>query len=634
MAFNPDMMRSGRKKKTAAAAEAPEPEPAPIIYERATLRQFKTLFTAPPPDLKNIDALRAPVEDGMEGLSRDLMMKNMLQIGENAWQPKPKTQLTEEEEYEKYLRGMLNKLTPQKYDAVLGSFDLSRIYLSDTSKETTVRFIFEKALTEPSYSQTYVRLCRDILTAGDGDDGVMTEQGRDFRKRIIQNAQIEFETTMKNIGNGDDDGKLRKRQNTNVKFIGELFLEGVLASRVIITIVRTLLGKESGTLPDDDAIEMLCMLLTIVGGQFERDDPAIIEGATKDIQRLIDSGSYQPRIRFMLLDILETRARGWVPRVAKAGEQAPQKTQSGKSLLRVSSEQRNFTDVVRQPPTAGPKKAAPASFASAVASKRPPQTPPRMTGAKSQPTLSGSGLSTPVKASGGSSASSSKPKPAGPAKLLTGSDKEELLAALDNPRDVAHLDAPSALLTVHMDHCRFAKREEAAMEFLKSSTFQPADLVEAFGMSLSIAILEDIICDTPKFVERWVKSVTRVMPPATEMVNVLAAYARCVANFIESTDEEADDYTPLLDVVGESWKILVTELEAEPSTPERTKAILEGLHVVMQVPGLPGGVADILGRGVGTKQSKTIMDLSAINAWFNTRAGQSDSAKRLVPYFS
>ena len=109
----------------------------------------------------------------MISLQREEIKLN--EAGENAWKPSTKKDATEElDEVEvlcKKVRSILNKLCPQKFDALVTQFNN---LVMDTEEKLTraMELVFEKALEEPVFSVAYARMCQAM-----GNKNVKQEDG-------------------------------------------------------------------------------------------------------------------------------------------------------------------------------------------------------------------------------------------------------------------------------------------------------------------------------------------------------------------------------------------------------------------------------------------------------------------------
>lgn len=100
-----------------------------------------------------------------------------LSKAENAWKPSNKkparsrgAEEAEEDDLEqskthevlKQLRSILNKLTPQKFQALIQQVKELKIDTEDRLKGA-IDLIFEKAILEPNFSVAYANMCRCLI---------------------------------------------------------------------------------------------------------------------------------------------------------------------------------------------------------------------------------------------------------------------------------------------------------------------------------------------------------------------------------------------------------------------------------------------------------------------------------------
>lgn len=91
----------------------------------------------------------------------------------------------------KTVRGILNKLTPSKFDKLL-----QRIQSLDISTEErlagVIKLFFEKAVDEPIFSPTYAKMCQ-ALSAMEVASSTNPAEKTNFRKLLLTRCQREFE---------------------------------------------------------------------------------------------------------------------------------------------------------------------------------------------------------------------------------------------------------------------------------------------------------------------------------------------------------------------------------------------------------------------------------------------------------
>nr|XP_057923683.1 eukaryotic translation initiation factor 4 gamma 1a isoform X2 [Doryrhamphus excisus] len=281
-----------------------------------------------------------------------------LNKAEKAWKPSgkkssrgrsdddPAAATTEEETPEqvetqellKRLRSILNKLTPQKFQELLKQVRELTID-SEERLKGAIDLIFEKAISEPSFSVAYANMCRHLsglkVPISDKPGCIVT-----FRKLLLNRCQKEFEKDQdddefldkkhKEMEAAKDEeererlrvewvdarDKARRRSLGNIKFIGELFKLNMLTEAIMHDCVVKLLKNH-----DEESLECLCRLLSTIGKDldFEKAKPRM-DQYFNQMDKIIKERKTSSRIRFMLQDVLDLKKSNWVPR---RGDQGP-----------------------------------------------------------------------------------------------------------------------------------------------------------------------------------------------------------------------------------------------------------------------------------------------------------------------
>ncbi|KAK3893614.1 hypothetical protein Pcinc_002575 [Petrolisthes cinctipes] len=269
-----------------------------------------------------------------------------LKTTENAWKPSPKEKKTvdskaETDEVVKLMRGILNKLTPEKFDKLVGSVKVLPI---DTTERLSavIDLIFEKAVEEQSFSSTYAKMCQVLsLMSVQGNGNESSNSGKSevkFRNLIINKCQKEFEKDntedfrtegMKEVEACKDpqkkiellakldyeETKMRKRSVGNIRFIGELYKLRMLTSPIMMRIIGTLLERG-----DEESLECLCKLLTTIGQILEihcgtqAKAMSDLDKYFKTMEKIVGERRTTSRVRFLLIDVFDLRQNHWVPR--------------------------------------------------------------------------------------------------------------------------------------------------------------------------------------------------------------------------------------------------------------------------------------------------------------------------------
>lgn len=267
-------------------------------------------------------------------LSLSLREDVKLHESENAWKPGILVPNQDEsdaktQDLNKKVRGILNKLTPEKFDKLVGQVQNLPI---DTPEKLTgvIDLVFDKAVDEPSFSVAYAKMCSELRTKD--------VQGASFRKILITRCQQEFEKNkeaelaqreikLKEIEKQPDpekkkeltlmyeeeERKVRMKSVGNIRFIGELYKLGMLTGAIMLRCVSALLQKE-----DEESYECLCKLLTTIGKKLEQELGDVLGPFFDKMEDLADKKrrgrNVSSRVRFMLQDCIDLRSHKWIPR--------------------------------------------------------------------------------------------------------------------------------------------------------------------------------------------------------------------------------------------------------------------------------------------------------------------------------
>lgn len=96
-------------------------------------------------------------------LSSSMNEEVKLHVAENAWKPVKETNTDSDEVLYKKFRGILNKLTPQKFIALLDQVKQLEINSEERLSNVT-NLVLQKALNETHFASTYAKLCHTLLT--------------------------------------------------------------------------------------------------------------------------------------------------------------------------------------------------------------------------------------------------------------------------------------------------------------------------------------------------------------------------------------------------------------------------------------------------------------------------------------
>lgn len=228
------------------------------------------------------------------------------------------------------VRGILNKLTPEKFKKL--SDDLLHVELqSSVILRGVIFLIFEKALEEPKYSSMYAQLCKRL--SEEAPNYEPADQPCTFRLLLLNNCKLEFEsrkkaieqanyTNCENVEEEEERRQLAKRKMLgNIKFMGELGKLEILSPSILHKCIKELLTRRNQDTSPEEDLECLCQILRTCGRILDTNQGKnLMNQYFERMRKFADNQNLQPRIRFMLKDVIDLRQDGWVPRKATVVE--------------------------------------------------------------------------------------------------------------------------------------------------------------------------------------------------------------------------------------------------------------------------------------------------------------------------
>ncbi|OEH74741.1 eukaryotic translation initiation [Cyclospora cayetanensis] len=189
---------------------------------------------------------------------------------------RPRRALTREEEIERNVKSLLNKLTIEKFNVISEkvALTLEEALARPSEVQLIVNAVIDKAVTEPDWSEMYADLCqvlqwRSVSPEGDSE----TIRKTPFMLALLNRIQTEFEsmptvlTTPPAAADSEDDqlelSRLKRRVLGVVKLIGELFHRRLLGFKVVNDVVVQLVMRSDA--PDEHLVECFLQLIATVG---------------------------------------------------------------------------------------------------------------------------------------------------------------------------------------------------------------------------------------------------------------------------------------------------------------------------------------------------------------------------------
>ncbi|XP_044010136.1 von Willebrand factor A domain-containing protein DDB_G0286969-like [Aphidius gifuensis] len=235
---------------------------------------------------------------------------------ENTWIPTTcvhKDNTTDESQtqviYEK-VRDILNELTLENVDKLTQQFEDLNIN-SHERLQGVVDLIFDKAIDEPDFAAKLKHIF-EIYYSHVVEMSAINKVERDAKLKEIEECNdIKKKQKLTALLN-DADCRLGRKAVGNSKLIGELYNREMLRVAFIHKCIKHLLRT-----PVDYNIECLCMLLTTTGAKLENSKENNFSWYFGKMHRLAKDKTgpkkLSSRLRFMLYDVINLKARKWEP---------------------------------------------------------------------------------------------------------------------------------------------------------------------------------------------------------------------------------------------------------------------------------------------------------------------------------
>ncbi|EQC28828.1 hypothetical protein, variant [Saprolegnia diclina VS20] len=276
----------------------------------------------------------APIEE-------DLSNVKPLSINEETrWKPKVARGVVDAVTTEEHLQGVqsiLNKLSVEKFERLSDQLITVAVNSLDVLKGA-IDMVVKKAQMEWHFSAMYAELCTKmartdmpLVVSEDEADGERNT-AKLFRTLLLTRCQKEFEVTpLTSLNESDTDALsvaalaekaliLKRATLGHIRFIGELYKQGMLSSRIMHECIQRLFGNLES--PDEENLECMCKLMSTIGARLEERAQAVpVEKTLMEqyfdlIAKLAGAkDKLCTRVRFMLQDLLDLRAAKYVSRI-------------------------------------------------------------------------------------------------------------------------------------------------------------------------------------------------------------------------------------------------------------------------------------------------------------------------------
>lgn len=244
------------------------------------------------------------------------------------------------EEVKRKVNSLLNKMTLENFDRITAQIvEISAQSKKEKDGQTLKQIIeltFLKACDESHWSRMYARFCGEMTKSVDPEiadetvnesHGVPVKGGALFRKYLLTKCQEEFERGWSDKLPTNEDGTpidadleseeyyravtAKRRGLGLIRFIGELFMLGLLAEKIIHACLRLLCQTDD---PSEEVIESLCQLMTTVGGQLDRGPQGVkfLDYYFAKMAEIQATPGLPSRLKFMIMDVVDLRKSRWV----------------------------------------------------------------------------------------------------------------------------------------------------------------------------------------------------------------------------------------------------------------------------------------------------------------------------------
>lgn len=276
-----------------------------------------------------------------------------------AWVPKSRQQKAAAEQpvsednrmapelVQRKVKSLLNKMTMENFerisDQILEIASQSKYEKDGRTLRQVIELTFAKAVDESHWSSMYAQFCMKMLTNVDPeieDENIKDQKdnpvkgGPLFRKYLLNKCQEEFEQGWSDKLPTNEDGTpldpelmsdeyykavaAKRRGLGLIRFIGELFMLGLLSEKIIHACIGKLCGTDD---PSEEVIESLCQLVTTVGKKVDSNPNArrYVDAYFVKMKEFQNQPGLPSRLRFKLMDVADLRARGWDSKDANKG---------------------------------------------------------------------------------------------------------------------------------------------------------------------------------------------------------------------------------------------------------------------------------------------------------------------------
>ncbi|WKX97208.1 hypothetical protein Q1695_013128 [Nippostrongylus brasiliensis] len=272
-------------------------------------------------------------------IERNIERAVPLHKAENAWKPdKIRPEDLEKEEARvklllKNVRSLMNKITPTTKDDLIKEFLGYDVSSSPQQLASVINIIFDKAVEEPKFCPIYAEVCKQqvdkelkenpklslcrnaLLNRAQETFVNMTwEEERNVKVKAIEDEEDPKKKIQLQLELQEADNKFRRRKFGNITFIGQLYRQSLLSTKIVQWCLFELIkhshrNPETGKLPDppfdEESLQCAIQLIESLGKQLDVSSPDFngkdyLDQTLHHLECI--SGMTSNKIRFMIMN--------------------------------------------------------------------------------------------------------------------------------------------------------------------------------------------------------------------------------------------------------------------------------------------------------------------------------------------
>ena len=542
-----------------------------------------------------------------------------LEMSENGFRVANQEELDKSDRVVRLMQSTLNRLTEQNYSTLVPACLIADALEADVIDLWVAR-IFAKALDEPLFCHLYAKMALDLAKFE-----LDTTGKKAVRTSIVRRAQEVYEADRSAVeavraaeiaASASQNGKktkggtspppppseeevsaadkLRKKKLANIKLIGELYKCGLLADRIITSIVSGVILDKTERPPEVD-IEMVIQLLMEVGKLLEKKGNINVVYTT--VEQLTQvKPPFSKRVTFQMMNLLDLRKAGWATKRTETSSPPAQQIPPSQAAA-VGSGKMGSSPVDPSTPLSPTKKGLPN---------------PNHTFAPLPPQLS-------------VAAEKAVEKEMKAAALNQLNVQTAVQGAVKTLRSGEHQIRDALIVsTAATQACSITDgivAEAIFNTFLMKSVWEGSEVTNGLAWTIATGIIDGIAEDVPKFFPRFAAYLIKTGWQMDRLAKEVFGKAAWCLDSAYGTHDGTPEWVEMFCKV---WELTVDELKNldEKAPQSSLESILDGLCSAKGTNFLRQSYADIL----ETLVAKKLCTPETLNAWRQARSTSTNAA--------